>query len=193
VSKNFSSQQICCTPSSSHFSAIHQPSSVMSAALWLFCLQRSQNWSLSQNLDGRYLPEVKFKWSFLNEYFCTCAAWVQILNWQLILNVGIVHQVIVCAEELPLYVSGAFLNKTTTKNFLFLFTETWSQILKTRTWWEEFWGANYQLSKEGSQRWKTTDKATPFHRHSSQPPFIRAVNMEQKKMDFLLPSKRIKQ
>lgn len=43
------------------------------------------------------------------------------------------------------------------------------------------------------QRWKTTNWATLFYCHSFQPPFIGAVTKVQKKMDFLLPSKRIKQ
>lgn len=123
---------------------------------------------------------------------------MQILNWQLILNVGIVYQVTVCAEELPLYVFGAFLNKNNNKKLSAIFVHRNMEpdpknmdmvkgILRSQLL------IIYGGGKEGSQRWKTTDKATPLHCHSFQPPFIRAVNKEQKKMDFLLPSKRIKQ
>ena len=49
------------------------------------------------------------------------------------------------------------------------------------------------MGKTEESRDGKPDKAAPFYCHSFQPPFIRAVTKEQKKMDFLLPSKRIKQ
>lgn len=85
--------------------------------------------------------------------------------------------------------------KTTKKRtfLLFLFTETRSQILKNadrvrgilRSQLLIIYGNGVEGG--GSQRWKTSDKATPFHCHSFQPPFIRAVNKEQKKIDFSFP------
>lgn len=163
---------------------------------------------LFQNLDGQYLQEVQWKQSFLNEYFCTFPTWVQIWVWQAMLSPGTGHQVTVCAEGLPLCkcslgpskqkqpkkkkkksLSAIFVHRNTEldpKNTDTVRGTSRSQLLI-------IYGNGGGGHREGSQRWKTSDKATPFHCHSFQPPFIRAVNKEQKKMDFLLPSKRIKQ
>lgn len=143
-------------------------------------------WSLSQNLDCWYLPEVKLKWSILNEYLYTSVTWGQILKWQLILKVGIVHHVTGCAfvwkcclepsqqKQKNLFTIFVHRNmEPDPKNMSMVRWILRSQLLIS------YGNGKGEESRDGKpQIWQPH-----FYCHSFQPPFIRAVTKEQKNME----------